>query len=123
MQPRHAHARPLLLSRDLIVANAIVAIMGVLSLIFIAMGGAMGLGMLYADQGGFRDNLPGFVKFILMCFAILGFPLICLLAVAGSLCLGCDGKRQTMAMAIALVPPLICLVIVCLIILAEEAPG
>jgi hypothetical protein len=95
--------------RSLIVANAVVAAVGVLS-IPLAIGLTMGAGMSLASCDGFRNDPLGLLVFFGLCLATIGFPVVCAVAVVCSLYLGSRGAGAK-ALAAAIIPPLACVVI------------
>jgi hypothetical protein len=95
--------------RSLILANALVAVVGVLS-IPLAIGLTMGAGMAWASANGFRSDPLGFLAWVVSCLVTIGFPVVCAAGVACSLYLGSRGAGPQ-ALAAAVIPPLACVVI------------
>jgi hypothetical protein len=104
------------LPRSLILANAVVAVVGVLS-IPLAIGLTMGAGMTVASGNGFRNDPLGLLLFFVLCLATIGFPVVCAAAVACSLYLGSRGAGPQ-ALAAAVIPPLACVVITAVFVVA-----
>jgi hypothetical protein len=92
-----------------ILANALVAVMGLLG-IPISMVGAMNLGM----EGAYRDAHKGLrllwfdLSLALGYVTIVGFPVVCVVSLVASIYLGSHG-RDGYAVAVALLPPLGCI--------------
>ena len=102
--------------RSLILANAVVAVVGVLS-IPLAIGLTMSAGMALASANGFRNDPLGFLAWLLFCLLTIGFPVVCAAAVACSLYLGRRGAGPQ-ALAAAVIPPLACVVITAVFLVA-----
>lgn len=104
-----------------VAANGLAAALGILGMP-IALFAPMNLGMSYGAASGFKDDAWGLFTFELTALVAVGFPFLCAACIGISLSLGRRGRDRP-ALAVALVPPAVCLVLLAMGIAAELLTG
>lgn len=107
--------------RAVVSANGLTAALGLLG-VPIALLAPMNLGMSYGAASGFKDDAWGLITFELTALVAVGFPFLCAACIGISLSLGRRGRDRP-ALAVALLPPALCLVLLAVGIAADLLAG